>query len=172
MHVLQYIAVKADSPEEAIENVRTELESQMGEFGSGSTWYDWFVTGGGRFNPDSDPYTDGQTNMIVSSHDSEAFELILKDCVEARMSEFNRYRDEWNRSNINLEAVFDEFDGAMDYSMRLYGIGRMLGMIQGDWDFNSYFYDLANWSTNPVHMNKDRIENDTLWFLVPVDFHF
>ena len=172
MHVLQYIATKADSPEEAIENVRTELESQMGEFGSGSTWYDWFVTGGGRFNTDNDPYTDGAINMIVSSKDSEAFELILKDCVEARMSEFNRYREEWKNSNINLEGVFDEFDGAMDYSMRLYGIGRMIGMIQGDWDFNSYFYDIDNWSTNPVHMTKDRINNGTLWFLVPVDFHF
>jgi len=172
MHVLQYIATKAESPEEAIENVRTELESQMGEFGSGSTWYDWFVTGGGRFNQDSDPYTDGQTNMIVSSHDSEAFENILVECNEARMAEFNRYRDEWNRSNINLEAVFDEFDGAMDYSMRLYGIGKMIDMVQGDWDFNSYFYDLENWSTNPVHMTKDRINNGTLWFLVPVDFHF
>jgi hypothetical protein len=172
MHVLQYIAVKADSPEEAIENVRTELESQMGEFGSGSTWYDWFVTGGGRFNEDSDPYTDGAINMVVSSHDSEAFENILVECNEARMAEFNRYRDEWNRSNINLEAVFDEFDGAMDYSMRLYGIGKMIDMVQGDWDFNSYFYDLANWSTNPVHMNKERLEVGTLWFLVPVDFHF
>jgi len=172
MHVLQYIAVKADSPEEAIDQVRERLQDILGDEYGGGAWYDWFVTGGGRFNTDNDPYTDGAINMIVSSKDSEAFELILKDCVEARMSEFNRYRDEWNRSNINLDGVFDEFDGAMDYSMRLYGIGRMLGMIQGDWDFNSYFYDLANWSTNPVHMNKDRIENDTLWFLVPVDFHF
>jgi len=172
MHVLQYLAVKADSPEEAIDQVRERLQDILGNEYGGGAWYDWFVTGGGRFNTDNDPYTDGAINMIVSSKDSEAFELILKDCVEARMSEFNRYRDEWNRSNINLEAVFDEFDGAMDYSMRLYGIGRMLGMIQGDWDFNSYFYDLENWSTNPVHMTKDRINNGTLWFLVPVDFHF
>jgi hypothetical protein len=172
MHVLQYIAVKADTPEEAIDQVRMELESMLGNDGFTTSWYDWFVTGGGRFNSDNDPYTDGAINMIVSSKDSEAFELILKDCIEARMSEFNRYRDEWNRSNINLEGVFDEFDGAMDYSMRLYGIGRMLGMIQGDWDFNSYFYDIDNWSTNPVHMNKERIEVGTLWYLVPVDFHY
>ena len=172
MHVLQYIAVKADSPEEAIDQVRERLQDILGNEYGGGAWYDWFVTGGGRFNTDNDPYTDGAINMIVSSKDSEAFELILKDCVEARMSEFNRYRDEWNRSNINLEGVFDEFDGAMDYSMRLYGIGRMLGMIQGDWDFNSYFYDIDNWSTNPVHMTKDRINNGTLWLLVPVDFHF
>jgi hypothetical protein len=172
MHVLQYIAVKADSPEEAIDSVRERLQDILGNEYGGGAWYDWFVTGGGRFNTDNDPYTDGAINMIVSSKDSEAFELILKDCVEARMSEFNRYREEWKNSNINLEGVFDEFDGAMDYSMRLYGIGRMIGMIQGDWDFNSYFYDIDNWSTNPVHMNKDRVENDTLWFLVPVDFHF
>jgi hypothetical protein len=56
--------------------------------------------------------------------------------------------------------------------MKLYTLGKMIDMVQGDWDFNSYFYDLENWSTNPVHMTKDRINNGTLWFLVPVDFHF
>jgi len=172
MHVLQYIAVKADSPEEAIDNVRTELESQMGESGSGATWYDWFVTGGGRFNQESDPYTDGQINMVVSSKDSEAFELILNDCIEARMSEFRRYVEEWKKANINLDSYFEEFDGAMDYSMKLYSLGKIIDMAQGEWDFNSYFYDLANWSTNPIHMTKDRINNGTLWFLVPVDFHY
>jgi len=172
MHVLQYIAVKADSPEEAIINVRTSLESIMGEFGSGSTWYDWFITGGGRFNENSDPYTDGDESMVVSSQDSETFEKIIVECIESRMSEFNRYRDEWQRVNINLESYFDEFQGDMDYSMQLYPLGKMIDMVQGEWDFNSYFYDIESWSTNPLHMNKDRINNGTLWFLVPVDFHF
>jgi hypothetical protein len=172
LHILQYIAVKADSAEEAIDNVRTELENQMGEIGSGVTWYDWFVTGGGRFNPDSDPYTDGQTNMIISSQDSEAFEQTLVECIGNRVTEFNRYRDEWNRSNVNLEATLDTYEGTTDYSMSLYPIGKMVDMLQGEWDFNSYFYDLDNWSTNPIHMNSDRINNGSLWFLVPVDFHF
>ena len=172
MHVLQYIAVKADSPEEAIDLVRMELEVVMGESGSGATWYDWFVTGGGRFNSNSDPYTDGDESMIVSSHDSEAFEKVVVECIEARMREFRRYVEEWKKANINLDSYFEEFEGTMDYSMKLYSLGKMIDMAQGEWDFNSYFYDLANWSTNPVHMNKDRIENDTLWFLVPVDFHF
>jgi len=172
MHVLQYIAVKADSAEEAIINVRTSLESIMGEFGSGSTWYDWFITGGGRFNENSDPYTDGDESMVVSSQDSEAFEKIIVESVEARMSEFNRYRDEWQRSNINLDSYFDEYQGDMDYTMKLYPLGKMIDMVQGEWDFNSYFYDIESWSTNPLHMNKDRINNGTLWFLVPVDFHF
>ena len=172
MHVLQYIAVKADSPEEAIDLVRMELEVVMGESGSGTTWYDWFVTGGGRFNPNSDPYTDGDESMIVSSHDSEAFEKVVVECIEARMREFRRYVEEWKRSNINLDSYFEEFDGAMDYSMKLYSLGKIIDMAQGEWDYNSYFYDIDNWSTNPVHMTKDRINNGTLWFLVPVDFHF
>jgi hypothetical protein len=172
MHVLQYIAVKADSPEEAIDNVRFQLESMLGNDGSTTSWFDWFVTGGGRFNSDNDPYTDGATNMVVSSKDSVAFEKIIEESIEARLSEFRRYRAEWDRSNMNLDSYFDEFDGTMDYSMKLYSLGKMIDMVQGDWDFNSYFYDLESWSTNPVHMTKDRINNGTLWFLVPVDFHF
>jgi hypothetical protein len=171
MHVLQYIAVKADSPEEAIDSVRERLQDILGNEYGGGAWYDWFITGGGRFNQESDPYTDGQINMVVSSKDSEAFELILKDCVEARMSEFRRYVEEWKRSNINLDSYFEEYDGAMDYSMKLYSLGKIIDMAQGEWDFNSYFYDIDNWSTNPVHMNKERLEVGTLWYLVPVDFH-
>lgn len=172
MHVLQYIAVRADSVEEAIDDVRSSLESMLGNDGSTTSWFDWFVTGGGRFNSDNDPYTDGATNMIVSSKDSEAFEKIIDECIEARLSEFRRYRAEWEQSNINLSSYFDEYDGTMDYSMKLYTLGKMIDMAQGQWDFNSYFYDLYNWSTNPLHMTKDRINNGTTWYLVPVDFHF
>lgn len=172
MHVLQYMAVKAESPEEAIAQVEEKLQDILGNEYGGGAWYDWFVTGGGRFNQDSEPYTSGQTNMVVSSKNGEAFELILKDCIEARMSEFRRYVEEWKKCNINLDSYFEEYDGAMDYSMKLYSLGKIIDMAQGEWDFNSYFYDLDDWSTNPVHMNKDRVENDSLWFLVPVDFHF
>ena len=172
MHVLQYIAVKAHSPEEAVRQVQEKLEDILNnEYGSG-TWYDWFVTGGGRFNPDSDPYTDGQTNMIVSSKDSEAFEKIIVEAIESRMSEFNRYRDEWKRGNLNLDSYFDEYQGDMDYTMKLYPLGKMIDMVQGEWDYNSYFYDLENWSTNPIHMTKDRLDVGGTWYLVPVDFHF
>ena len=172
MHVLQYIAVTADSPEEAIDNVRFQLESMLGNDGSTTSWFDWFVTGGGRFNADSEPYTDGATNMVVSSKDSEAFEKIVEESIETRLSEFRRYRLEWEQSNLNLSSYFDEYDGTMDYSMKLYSLSKMIDMAQGQWDFNSYFYDLDNWSTNPVHMTKDRINNGTVWYLVPVDFHF
>ena len=172
MHVLQYIAVKADSVEEAIDDVRSELERSLSNDGSPSSWYDWFVTGGGRWNPDNDPYTDGATNMVVCSKDSEAFEQTVAECIESRLAEFRRYRAEFELSNVNLDSYFDEFDGTMDYSMKLYSLSKMIDMVQGEWDFNSYFFDLRNCSTNPLHMNKDRINDGGVWYLVPVDFHF
>jgi hypothetical protein len=172
MHVLQYIAVKSDSPEEAIDRVRTELEQSLSNDGSTTSWYDWFVTGGGRWNPNSDPYKDGETNMVVSSKDSKAFEETVASCIESRIAEFKRYREEWERSGINLEATLDGYEGTTDYSMSLYPVSKMIDMLQGEWDFNSYFYDLENWSTNPIHMTKDRINVGGSWYLIPVDFHF
>ena len=177
MHVLQYIATKAETADEAYDNVETYLQNLLGNEPSGGTWYDWFIVGGGRFNTDNsedfmDSYKEGKTNMIVSTDNLDEFLAILERCIENRVSEFQRYRDEWQRANINLDSYFDMYDGDMDYSMKLYPLGKMIDMVQGEWDYNSYFYDLENWSTNPIHMTKDRLDVGGVWYLVPVDFHF
>lgn len=173
MHVLQYIAVKAETADEAYDLVESSLQNDL-DTGS---WFDWFVCGGGRWNTQegdefTEAYKEGKTNMIVSSDNLEEFLSIVDGCIDNRMTEFNRYRDEWKRGNINLEATFDEFDGAMDYSMQLYPLGKLIDMYQGKWDYNSYFYDIENWSVNPKWMNEDRINNGGIWYLVPVDFHY
>jgi hypothetical protein len=172
MHILQYIAVKAETADEAYDLVESKLQQDL-DTGS---WYDWYVVGGGRFNVSEDEdwqeaYKEGKTNMIISSDNVELFEQIIVQSIDNRMVEFNRYRDEYERSAINLEATLYEYDGTMDYSMRLYPVSKMIDMYQGKWDYNSYFYDLENWSTNPKWMTEDRINNGGIWYLVPVDFH-
>lgn len=177
MHTLQYIAVKAETVEEAYHQVETILQDMLGGEYGGGTWYDWFIVGGGRWNTEGnldymEAYKEGKTNMIVSSDNVQLFEQTVVDCIDSRMAEFKQYRSEWERSNINLEATLDEYDGDTDYSMKLYPLGKMIDMLQGEWDFNSYFYDLEHWSTNPIHMTKDRIDVGGVWYLVPVDFHY
>jgi hypothetical protein len=167
------MAVKAETADEAYDLVESKLQEDM-DTGS---WYDWYVVGGGRFNVSQDEdwqeaYKNGKTNMIVSSDNVELFEQTVADCIDSRMAEFKQYRSEWERSNINLEATLDEYDGDTDYSMKLYPLGKMIDMLQGEWDFNSYFYDLEHWSTNPIHMTKDRLDVGGVWYLVPVDFHY
>lgn len=175
MHVLQWVAVKADSKEGALDVARRQLENIMGEDGSGSTWYDWFVAGGGRWNPNSESqYNDNDESMVISAYEAGNDVVIktINDCLESRKREFTDYRESFDKAEIDLNAKLDSYTGVMDYSFDLYPLAKMIDMLQGEWDFNSYFFDLENWSTNPKYI-IDSIEKDNKEiYLVPIDFHF
>lgn len=175
MHVLQWVAVEAEDKENALDTARRQLESIMGEEGSGSTWYDWFVAGGGRWNPnEGSQYNDSDDSMVISAYEAgnDVFVKTINDCIESRLREFKDYRDSFDKAEIDLNAKLDSYTGLMDYSFEMYPLKKMLDMIQGEWDFNSYFFDLVNWSTNTKHI-LDRIEKDNKEiYLVPIDFHF
>lgn len=175
MHVLQWVAVEADSKEDALGTARMQLESIMGEEGSGATWYDWFVSGGGRWNPnEGSQYDDNDYSMVISAYEAgnDVFTDKINKCLESRMREFNDYRESYNKAEIDLNAKLDTYTGVMDYSFDLYPLKKMIDMIQGEWDFNSYFFDLTSWSTNPKYI-LDKIEKDSKdIYLVPIDFHF
>ena len=174
MHVLQWIAVKAETADEAYDNVESQLQNYLNET---PDWYDWFICGGGRFNVSEkedwkEAYVEGKTNMIVSSDDLAAFTERIQQCIEYRIDEYRNYQSQWNRSGIDLNAKLDSYTGNMDYDFGLYPLKKMLDMNQGTWDYNAYFYDLENWSTNPAHMLKDINDVGGVWYLVPVDFHY
>jgi hypothetical protein len=174
MHILQWIATKAETADEAYDNVESQLQTILND---SPDWYDWYVVGGGRFNMTEDEsfegaYKEGKTNMIISSDNREAFDERVAKCIQYRVDEFNRYRDEWSNSAVSLSEYLDGYDGNIDYSFNLYPLGKMIDMVQGKWDYNSYFYDLEHWSTNPKHMQSDINDVGGVWYLVPVDFHF
>ena len=175
IHVLHWVAVEADSKEDALGTARMQLESIMGEEGSGATWYDWFVSGGGRWNPnEGSQYDDNDYSMVISAYEAgnDVFTDKINKCLESRMREFNDYRESYNKAEIDLNAKLDTYTGVMDYSFDLYPLKKMIDMIQGEWDFNSYFFDLTSWSTNPKYI-LDKIEKDSKdIYLVPIDFHF
>jgi hypothetical protein len=174
MHVLQYIAVVADSQDEAFRTVKDTLESELGnnEFATNS-WFDWFVAGGGRWNPNPDSqYADDQS-MIISYEEAPLdYKSMIDNMISNRMDEFESYRKSYNEKGIDLEAKLDNYRGVMTYDFELYPLKKMIDMIQGEWDMNSYFYDMHHASTNPDHMNKNIDLGNKNWYLVPVDFHF
>lgn len=172
MHVLQWVAVEADNKEDALLTAKRQLESLMGEEGSGATWYDWFVVGGGRWNPNPNSQYEDDDSMVVAATDKELFDKTIADCIESRMREFNDYRDSFQEAEIDINAKLSSYTGVMQYDFELYPLKKMIDMLQGEWDFNSYFYDLVGWSTNPKWIT-DKIEKDPKnFFLVPIDFHF
>ena len=175
MHVLQHIAVVADSQDEAFRTVKEGLESELGnnEFATNS-WFDWFVTGGGRWNPNPDSqYNDDDQSMVISYDKSpDEYKETIDKAIVSRMEEFNSYRKSHEDRNIDIEAKLDNYKGVMNYDFELYYMKKMIDMIQGEWDMNSYFYDMHHASTNPDHMNKNIDLGNKNWYLVPVDFHF
>jgi hypothetical protein len=172
MHVLQHITVIADNQDEAFRTVRDGLESELGnnEFAT-NAWFDWFVVGGGRF-VEGNPYAESTNSIISYDEDPKQFLNQVQESIQARMEEFKAYREMYEDKNIDLNAKLDNYRGVMNYDFELYPLKKMIDMIQGEWDMNSYFYDMHHASTNPDHMHKNIDLGNKNWYAVPVDFHF
>jgi hypothetical protein len=172
MHVLQHITVIADNQDEAFRTVKDGLESELGnnEFAT-NAWFDWFVVGGGRF-VEGNPYAESTNSIISYDEDPKQFLNQVQESIQARMEEFKAYREMYEDKNIDLNAKLDNYKGVMNYDFELYPLKKMIDMIQGEWDMNSYFYDMHHASTNPDHMHKNIDLGNKNWYAVPVDFHF
>jgi hypothetical protein len=172
MHVLQYIAVQADNQDEAFRTVKDTLESELGGIESTTnSWFDWFVVGGGRF-VEGNPYEESDNHVISYDEAPEYYRIAVDKMISNRIEEFNGYRKQFDSKDIDLNAKLDNYKGVMNYDFELYPLAKMIDMIQGQWDFNSYFYDMHHASTNPEHMYKSIDLGNKNWYAVPVDFHF
>jgi hypothetical protein len=172
MHVLQYVAVKADNDDEAMRTVEDTFNRWLGDFESPSgTWYDWFVVGGGRF-VEGNPYESSPNHIVDYNKEPEKFNDKIREAIEYRVNEFNSYRKTLKEKDVDLETKLDSYTGEMQYDFELYPLKKMIDMLQGNWDYNSYFFDMQHDSTNTEHMREKIAEGETDWFLVPVDFHF
>lgn len=169
MHVLQWIAVDAPNEDEAMSYVESFLNNEVGSDDYNSNaWFDWFVIGGGRWNPEHDPYS-SSTNMIISLEEdgTTAFEEKIAWCLEARKAELKDYIKDFDFSTV--KDKLDSFTGNMQYDFSLHPLKKAIDIFNGEWDYNSYYFDMTTCSTNPKWA-LERPERN--WYLVPVDFHF
>jgi hypothetical protein len=172
MHTIHQIATQADSKEEAHARVKDYLETQLGEeFGTTHTWYDWFVVGGGRWSTSDDPYDDNYSDDVVHSSDLRFFQNIAK-AMEWRKEELDRYVT--SAKGINLSELLSLIGQVDDFKIghQLYDVKKIYDITIGMWDFNSYFFDMINDTTNDKYMQESLDKGDKTWYLVPVDFHF
>ena len=172
MHTLQWIAVKNMDgdlePDEILDDVVSTLEHFLeGNLENGSAWFDWFVVGGGRWNENvTDAYIEDTSMIIV---DNLMMKIKVQECIAGRIEEFQSYR---KGLNVDLNAIFDKFDGMTQYDSALWDLKALISMAQGFWDYNSNFFDAHNDTTNPTSFLKALDNGEKNWYLVPVDFHF
>ena len=170
MHTLQYIAIQSEDKESAANTVKNLLEEELNP---GSSWYDWFVVGGGRFSPNEEDQYDDTAETVISYADTPAeFDTMVGASLKHKGAEFQSLLTEYKLSGTNLIEMFEAWNGEMEYSMSLYPVKKMIDIMQGHWDYTSRLYDITNWSTNTHHMNRSLADGNKNWFLVPVDFHF
>jgi hypothetical protein len=180
MHVLQWIAVEADDKDEAYRTVEETLQNMLGDFDMPTTtWYDWFVVGGGRWNvgendDSSEAYTEGKTNMIISYDEEPAdFRTQVLRAMEDRKSEFDGYAKDVD-STILDKIINDYNPKEFDFPafQSLYPIKKLIDMAYGEWDYNSYFFDCHHDTATPAYMLESIDTGNKNWYLIPVDFHF
>jgi hypothetical protein len=180
MHVLQWIAVQADNKDESYRIVEDTLQTMLGEYESiTNTWYDWFVVGGGRWNVDEgddfrEAYNEGKTNLIISyEEDPQYFRTRLLQCMESRKVEFDNYARDVDPSIITkIITSYNPNDFDFPAFQELYPIKKMIDMVYGQWDMNSYFYDMVNDTTTTKYLYESIDKGNKNWYLCPVDFHF
>lgn len=174
MHVIQYIATQADSAEEAHSKVKHYLEIELGDGDNYNNWFDWFVTGGGRWaTGEENQYNDNYTGDVVHQSDPK-FEEYLDTAHKYRLESLNEYIEQARK--VNLTELLDNLgDFEFDHfktGAELYPVNQIYQMSMGTWNYNSYFFDTENDSTNRKYMRQSIDNGADNWYLVPVDFHF
>jgi hypothetical protein len=147
----------------------------MGNEYSYSSWYDWFVTGGGRWNDNgSDSYDESDQSMVISyDEDPQKFLEAIETSMKGRKEEFDRYAKDIDVS-ILTKIISDYNPREKDFVsfQSLYPIKKIVDMAYGEWDFHSYFFDCNSDTTTPRYMLESIDNGNKNWYLIPVDFHF
>jgi len=174
LHVLQWIAVEADDEDTATQKVETRLEEELNP---GFSWFDWFIVGGGRWNPEQYQYK-SSSNMVISyDRDPNAFRGKVDELIANRIDTYNQHLAEVKKHDVI--AKLDNYGGVMEYDHVFYYLRSVVKMKSGDWTYDSEFYDLEAYSSNATHLLSKLDKHDldapktvTGIFLVPVYFHF
>ena len=158
MHVLHFIAVEADSAEDAVSQVDIALTHDNNSL---FPWSDWAEIGG-RWKDE------GEVHCYAD--DPTKFEGFLE---RARLNRVNDIAS--LLSEIDTEALIDKvrnFDGEYaGYDLDLYRLRQAIAIADDHGRHNQYFYDLKEWTGSFKYL-KLRCETDpTRQFLVLVDFH-
>jgi hypothetical protein len=176
MHTLHWIAVEAEDAEDAVVTVSSNLDSYMSGNEAPSTWYDWYVVGGGRWNTaEGDDFEEAyktKSNMVISyKEDPNAFRAKIDECIQQRVTDYNQYLAEVKETKV-IDKL-DNYGGVMSYDFHFYALNRLLAYQMGEWSHDSWFFDMIEDSTNASHtLSKIDSEQGENIYLVPVDFHF
>jgi hypothetical protein len=169
MHVIHFIAVKAEDKENAFDIVKSELENEY-KF---ADWSDWHVVGGGRWNSNGSQYEDDDTDVISYDLEPDKFNEAINQARKWKLESF-----QWSMKNFKPDELMNAANDFLEnggihknidnkFSMNYFYVKNIADTLAGFYNSDSYFYDLNSHSANMDYM----LEDPKGFFLVPVDFH-
>ena len=187
MHTLHYIAVEADSKQQAFDKVVVSLSPN--EDGHRlADWSDWHVVGGGRWSTNARKesennlmggYNDDPTDVLGFSEDKEKFQEALVSVGKWRSQAMNRAIKEFNPDKfISYMVDYASEGGRLEYNgdtmMSAYIMKEAATMLMGGWTPDSGLYDLEENIAEATYLKErlDKPEQAVRQYLIPVDFHF
>lgn len=187
MHTLHYLAVEADSKQEAFDKIVVKLQPNEDGYRI-ADWSDWHVVGGGRWSTNakktedfSRGYDDDPTDVIGYGEDKEKFEETLKKIRAYRSEQMNRNIVQMKTDRFISDLVDYASEGGRpnnqwrgDDIMNTYVIKQAAEMLMGSWTTDSGFFDTAEYISELTYLQErlDKPEQAMRQYLVPVDFHF
>ena len=185
MHTLHYIAVEADSKQEAFDKVVVSLSPNEDGYRL-ADWSDWHVVGGGRWSSNANKennlmagYNDDPTDVLGFSEDKEKFQEALVSVGKFKSQAMNRAIKEFKPDKFISDMVdYASEGGRSEYSgdtmMSAYAIKETATMLMGGWTPDSGLYDLVENIAEATYLKErlDKPEQAVRQYLVPVDFHF
>jgi hypothetical protein len=172
MHTLHYWLVEAEDREDSRAIVTDRLISDEGDHFVG--WSDWHVVGGGRW---SDSQYEDSSSMIVSyAEQPEKFKEVLEGVKTARVKEMQDLMSQINTDKFTSDMV-DYISNNASLGDRLqmnsWYIRKASDLMSENYNPNSYFYDLIEYTANMEYVQSHIDEkNPAMLFLVPIDFHY
>lgn len=177
MHTIHYIAVEAESKNDAFNEVYSLLEPSDEGYRV-ADWSDWHVVGGGRWseNPNNQ-YKDSDEGVISHAEEPEKFNETLNKITEWRTQNMKSYmeRMDINKFFSDISEFADGRDMSDDrFDMNRYYVKLASEMLGNNYNPDSHFFDGKEYTATMVYL-KERLEDPektSKQYLVPVDFHY
>ena len=178
MHTLHWIAVKAESKQEAFDIATLSLLPSDEGYRI-ADWSDWHVVGGGRWS--ETPYKDSQNMIISYDEQPDEFMTVLSNIKKYRITYMNDKLTKLDSAFDKLKSDIVDYisndcglDDKRQFDFSRWEIKEAITMLSGEWTPDSGFYDHSEFTSKFKYLEErlDKPEEAKLHYLVPVDFHF
>jgi len=170
MHTCQIMLVEADSGDDAIAEVQTQITYSETPYPS---WSDWHEVGGrweGLFAG-----WEETRNALAYSENPTLAEDIIQEFVAVRKIELERALEQMAQPDFDIREMAMKYDpNKYDYgfSMNAWTLTKVGKLLSNSWCSDTGVFDLKEGSCTLEYF-RERLKTDpTRQYLVPIDFHF